>query len=179
VISTAPTPDPSLEQVIIVDRHNREKGTASRRRMRSQRLIHRATYIMVFNPFGEILVQKRTTSKDIYPGMLEIAAGGVVSAGESYESSALRELEEETGITGVAIEEHFDFYFEDETNRLWGRLFSCTHDGELKFQEEEVEWGRFFPILKLEEEIKRGDFTPDSLYLLEECKKKGLFFSHE
>ena len=164
------------EPVIIADLQNRVTGSAPRWRMRRDRLIHRATYVMVFNSRNEILVQKRTITKDIYPGLLEMASGGVVRAGESYETSAMRELEEETGIRSVCLNFHFDFYFEDRTNRVWGRTFSCTWDGSMKFQKEEVEWGKFFKPGELEAEISRGNFTPDCTYLYKICKERRLAF---
>ena len=82
------------EIVTIVDENNRPVGTAPRRRMRAERLIHRATYILVFDPRGRLLIQKRTPDKDIYPGYFDAAAGGVVLAGETYEESAAREAKE-------------------------------------------------------------------------------------
>ena len=85
--------DPGGEIVQVVDEDNRETGAVTRREMRARGLVHRASYILVFNSRGELFVQKRTVSKDIYPGYLDVAAGGVVLAGESYEEAARRELE--------------------------------------------------------------------------------------
>ena len=73
---------PRDEIVLIVDKENNESGSALRHEMRSKGLPHRAAYILVFNSKGEIFVQKRTRSKDIYPGYFDIAAGGVVLADE-------------------------------------------------------------------------------------------------
>ncbi|EKD35115.1 MAG: hypothetical protein ACD_75C02052G0001, partial [uncultured bacterium] len=73
------------ETVQIVDRQNRKTLELPRSIMRRDRLIHRAGYILVFNDRNELFVQKRTRSKDIYPGCWDAAAGGVVLAGESYE----------------------------------------------------------------------------------------------
>ena len=47
----------------------------------------------------------------------------LAGVGESYEDNAVRELEEEMGITGVPLETLFDFFYGDSTCRLWGRLF--------------------------------------------------------
>ena len=91
------------EMVAIVDEHNRVTGQARRAVMRAGHLIHRACYILVFNGRGELFVQKRTPNKDIYPGYYEVAAGGVVLAGESYEESAVRELAEELGISAPPL----------------------------------------------------------------------------
>ena len=98
------------EIVTIVDDRNNVVGAEPRWRMRSYGLPHRATYILVFNSAGELFVQKRADSKDIYPGHYDVAAGGVVMAGESYESAAMRELEEELGIRDTPLEQQFDFF---------------------------------------------------------------------
>ena len=159
--------DTADEFVIIVDKKNTEVGVVPRREMRSGRLRHRATYILVFNAKGELFVQKRTQTKDVFPGYYDIAAGGVVLAGESYEEGAVRELEEELGIRETPLTSLFDFYYEDEHIRLWGRAFSCEYDGELSLQEEEIESGEFMKIDEVLRLANTEQFTPDCLYVLQ------------
>lgn len=155
------------EEVAIVDRDNRVLGGATRAEMRARNLIHRATYILVFNHQGELFVQLRTMSKDIYPGYYDVATGGVVLAGESYEESAQRELAEELGVDGAPLASHFDFYHEEPGNRVWGRLFSCAHDGPFTLQAEEVAGGAFTPLAAIAEMAADHPFTPDGLRVLE------------
>ena len=153
------------EIVTIVDEHNRPVGEAPRWRMRSQGLLHRATYIFVFSSDGEVFVHKRTATKDVYPGYDDAAAGGVVTAGESYESSAVRELEEELGLENVPLAQEFDFYHEDGRNRCWGRVYTCRHDGPFRLQAAEIEHGRFAAV----DQVLDGTVapvTPDSLQAL-------------
>jgi 8-oxo-dGTP pyrophosphatase MutT (NUDIX family) len=141
--------------------------------MRAGRLIHRATYVFVFGSDRRLYVQKRTPSKDMYPGHFDLAAGGVVLHGETYEESATRELKEELGIEGAPLRRHFDFYYEDSQNRIFGRVFSCIHDGPFVLQAEEVESGRFMPI----DEARSGavaPLTPDTAYALEELERRGV-----
>ncbi|MBU0663999.1 MAG: NUDIX hydrolase YfcD [Proteobacteria bacterium] len=159
---------PAKEIVQIVDRDNREIDALPRHLMRSRGLIHRASYILVFNDQEEIFVQKRTTTKDIYPGYWDVAAGGVVLASESYEQSASRELAEELGISGIPLTPLFDHYFEDATNRVWGRVFRCTHEGPFTLQPEEVEYGRFMPIPQILQYSRQEPFTPDGILILQQ-----------
>jgi 8-oxo-dGTP pyrophosphatase MutT (NUDIX family) len=154
------------EIVVIVNEHNHVVGAAPRREMRAKRLPHRSTYILVFNSLGELYVQKRTLIKDVFPGYFDVAAGGVVVAGETYEQGAERELEEEMGIRGIPLHRLFDFYFEDDHTRLWGCAFSCVYDGMVVLQEEEVESGAFVPMSDLLRRAETEPFTPDGMYVL-------------
>ena len=158
--------NPADEIVQIVDEQNQEVAQVSRRVMREGGLVHRACYILVFNRNQEIFVQKRTMTKDIYPGYLDVATGGVVLAGESYELSAKRELAEELGVRKVALKSHFDFYHEADNNRVWGRVFSCLAEGPFVLQPEEVEDGFFLGVDAVLSLAAAEKFTPDGLMVL-------------
>jgi 8-oxo-dGTP pyrophosphatase MutT (NUDIX family) len=164
--------NPALERVCIVDERNRVVGQVARQVMRRRRLLHRATYVLVFNSQGQLHVQERTPTKDVYPGRLDAATGGVVLAGESYEEGAERELAEELGIRGVPLTAHGDFYFEDEWSRVWGRIFSCRHDGPVVLQAAEVAGVRMMtPAEVLASPPER--FTPDGLDALRRLLSEG------
>lgn len=63
-------------------------GAATRREVRTKKLIHRSTYILVFNSANQLFLHKRSSSKDMYPGSCDPAVRGVVLAGESYDEGA-------------------------------------------------------------------------------------------
>lgn len=158
--------NPGAEIVQIVDRDNREVETLSRATMRQRGLIHRASYILVFNDQGQLFLQKRTETKDLYPSCWDVAAGGVVLGGESYEESAERELAEELGVRVSTFTALFDNYFEEEDNRVWGRIFSCVHNGPFKLQKEEVAGGIFMDVPAIFELSTVEKFTPDGIDIL-------------
>ena len=152
----------SQEIVMVVDDENRPVAELPRHRVRSENLPHRTTYIFVFDRRGRVLVQLRTAIKDMYPGYYDLAAGGVVAAGESYEENAEREAEEELGIRDTVLVPKLDTYYEDERNRCFGRVFTCVHEGPFTLQPEEVESVAF----RTADEIAGGGIapvTPDSL----------------
>ena len=162
----------SQEIVMVVDDENRPVAELPRHRVRSENLPHRTTYIFVFDRQGRVLVQLRTTIKDMYPGYYDLAAGGVVAAGESYEENAVREAEEELGIRNTVLEPKLDTYYEDEGNRCFGRVFTCVHEGPFTLQAEEVESVAFHTV----EEIASGSVspvTPDSLLALNRLLELG------
>ena len=157
----------SVEKVLVVDDHNHVLGALPRQEVRRDRLCHRATYVFVFNELGQLYVQERTLTKDIYPGYFEPATGGVVAEDESYDTAAYRELAEELGIDGVKLKPHFHFFFQDPECQVWGRVYSCSYDGPLKLQEEEVA----DVILEYPSDILNNrcnrNYTPDSIIALE------------
>ena len=157
--------DPASERVSIVDEANVRVGAATRAEMRARHLVHRAAYILVFNGVGEIFVQKRTLTKDIFPGYYDVAAGGVVLADEDYDTGARRELAEELGIHDVPLVECFDFFYDDPRSRAWGRAYRCVWDGPIVLQAAEIASGAFQSV----ERALAGDFhpmTPDGEYVL-------------
>jgi 8-oxo-dGTP pyrophosphatase MutT (NUDIX family) len=160
-----------LEEVQIVDRDNRPIKGVPRWLMRRDRLIHRACSILVVNGHGAPFIQKRTPNKDVYPGLWDLAAGGVVLAGEDYLGAAHRELEEELGITVPGLEYLFDQYHEDASNRVWGRIYLAPSDGPFTLQAAEVEHGHFLPFAEIPALHAREPFTPDSMLLLTTLEK--------
>ncbi len=133
-----PAPHIARERIQLVDARNRPCGSAWRHTMRRFRFWHRATYIVVRNARGEICVQRRTLIKEVFPGGLDLAAGGVVGAGEAEHLAARRELAEELGIRGVALRSAGSFVHAEGGNHIHGSLFLVDHDGPLTLQVEEV-----------------------------------------
>ena len=159
-----PYPDPGSEQVAIVDGSDKIIRPASRREMRDGGLLHRVTYILVFNSVGQLLVQTRTKTKDWYPGIYDFAAGGVLQYDESYDLSARRELAEELGVN-AELQYQFKMYFEDHARepvtRSWGQVYSCVCDGPFALQPEEVDAAEFMDVDKALA-ISPDRVTPDS-----------------
>lgn len=157
---------PHDEMVAIVDEDNQVIGAVRRADMRLIGLLHRATYVFVFDSAGKLYVQHRTMTKDVYPGYWDLCAGGVVLDGESYLESAERELAEELGIRGVLLAPWFQFLFEDGKSRVWGAAYSCVYDGPLELQPEEVQSVELIHPDDILNGVDQRPFTPDSLYAL-------------
>lgn len=154
------------EQVYSVDEANRPLGVVTRGEARARGLITRCTYVFVFNSAGELCVHQRTLHKRLYPGYWDVAAGGIVAAGESYLEGAQRELQEELGVSGVPLTERFSFYYNAPESRLWGGVFTCRWDGAITMQPEEVMAVRW--VDPRSDWHRPGEFySPDSMLALE------------
>ncbi len=158
----SPEPGPS-EEVDLVDEEDRVVGRATRKEVRVGNLLHRGVGILCRNSQGDIYVHRRTTTKDVFPGMYDMFAGGVVGVGESYEAAARREIREELGIEGP--EPHFLFrhLYVGAHVRSWVAVYAVTWDGPIRHQESEVEWGAYLTQQELMTKLDQWNWVPDGL----------------
>src|SRR5262245_44457073 len=165
-----------MELVDVIDAEGRTIGTVSRQEMRGRRLPHRCVYILVFNGRGELFVHLRTPTKDVYPGYWDVAIGGVLAAGESFDEGALREGREELGVE-IKPEPLFPFRYEDAYSVVQAVVYRAVHDGPFHLQAEEIVRGEFLPLAEVAERAKRDMFCPDGLAALAEYRKRMNGFS--
>ena len=158
------------ELVAWVDEADQVLGALPRAELRERGLIGRCTFILLFNGAGELCVHRRTLSKALYPGYWDVAAGGMVAAGEAYADSAARELAEELGVEGAELRFHERFYFDQPDNHLWCAVYSAVSDAPLRLQPEEVIEARFVSLPQAEAESKVLPYCPDSLAALQRYK---------
>ncbi len=71
----------------------------SRDEVHKKGLWHRTVHIWILNSNKELLIQKRSLQKEVYPGLWDISCAGHLSSGEDCYSGAIRELKEELGLT--------------------------------------------------------------------------------
>ncbi|HAN37042.1 MAG TPA: NUDIX hydrolase [Acidimicrobiaceae bacterium] len=157
---------PAPEMVDIVDHCDRVVATVSRAEMRAHRLQHRAVSIAVVGTDGRFLVHRRADHKDLWPGMWDLAAGGVVAAGETYEAAARRELAEELGVQCAVFEYLGEGRFADESVALIGRGYLVVHDGPFAFTDGEIAEVRWVTRAELGALMTRERFVPDNVALL-------------
>ena len=154
------------ELIAWVDENDQLVGELPRAELRRRGLIGRGTFILLFDSLGRLCIHRRTLSKAIYPGYWDVAAGGMVQAGESYLLSAARELEEELGVSDVTLRDHGRFFFDRPDNRLWCAVFSAVSDAPLQLQPEEVLEARFVTVDDALTASESQPYCPDSLAAL-------------
>jgi|ERR1043165_186000 isopentenyldiphosphate isomerase len=161
----------SDERVDVIDEQGRTIGVVTRKEMRSRRLPHRCTYVLVFNQSGELFVHLRTATKDVYPSHWDVTIGGVLAAGETYDQGVRREVAEELGIDAVC-EELFPFHYADERTIVQGMVYRLIHEGPFHLQAEEIVRGEFTPLTDVLERIDRESFCPDGVRVLQEYRER-------
>jgi isopentenyldiphosphate isomerase len=119
------------------------------RRPRSEvhrlRLKHRAVHVLVFNSRGQLFLQKRSMRKDRHPGVWDSSASGHVDCGEDYDQTAVREVQEEIGLTLTEIPERvFKVNACAETDQEFVWVYRTQSEGPFELNAEEIESGEWF-----------------------------------
>lgn len=149
--------------------------------------LHGTSHIWVMrrNPNGqpEILLQKRSKTKDAFPGCYDISSAGHMDLNETFLETAVRELREELGIVAKKeelkfIHDHYgfvetEFYGKPFKNRELSKIFLYEvkdMDQEFVLQKEEVEevcWMPYEELVRAVEakEINHCIFQDELKYL--------------
>jgi isopentenyldiphosphate isomerase len=146
----------------IVDEQDRVIGQAPRSKCHGDpSLVHRVAHVLVFNPGGDLLLQKRSMSKDIQPGRWDTSVGGHLDPGESYLEAARREMEEELGVKGVPLTFLYHSKIRNEIESENVATYLTVYDGPIRFSPDEIDSVRFWRRDEIESALGRGVFTPN------------------
>jgi len=145
------------EYFYVVDEDDNVIGAASREECHSNaKLIHRSVYIFLVNSRGEILIQRRSVNKDLYPGFYTASATGHVNYGEDYDIAAKRELREELGVDAPLRRLCKVKSFSDVEREI-SMIYVCRYDGPIRFDRNEIDEVVFMSIDDIERSLKTGD----------------------
>jgi isopentenyldiphosphate isomerase len=164
--------NPAEELVDVIDDEGRTVATVTRREIRARRLLHRCTYLLVFNRRGELFIHLRTATKDVYPSHWDVAIGGVLAAGESFDAGARREAREELG-TDVDPEPLFLFRYPDPASPVQGMVYRVLHGGPFRLQPEEIVRGEFVRVEEVAVRAAQDPFCPDGLAVFAEYLRRA------
>jgi 8-oxo-dGTP pyrophosphatase MutT (NUDIX family) len=154
------------ELAVLVDEDDRVIGEAPRSEVRRRNLLHRGTGVLCRNSAGEVYVHRRTDTKDVFPGMYDAFAGGMVASGETYEDAARRELAEELGVVGAELRPLLKHRYRGPALQTWNVVFEAIWDGPIVHQADEIVWGAFLPVAELRGRLEVWKFVPDGLLAL-------------
>ena len=131
--------------------------------------MHASVHVWFYTDTGKILLQKRSPNKIAFPNLWDVSVAGHISAGEDTITSALREIEEEIGLSISKDElqeigsyhekhQHAPDFIENEIHHIYiGRIFASIN--ELKIQEEELSAIKLIPIDTFKTALTHPDFN--------------------
>ena len=156
------------EIVDLYDEHGTVVGQSTRDVVRAENLRHGGTGVLVRDSRGRVFVHRRTDAKDVFPGLYDLAAGGVIGAGEEPAAAAAREAFEELGVHGVPLRPIGIGHYIDAHTTYVAFLFETVYDGPIRLQPEEVAWGDWLSVPEVLAWLDDPDrpFVPDAVALL-------------
>ena len=131
--------DNPKEMFIVVDTSDTIIGYKTRAEChRDPSLVHRSAGVVIFDDRGRALLQKRSATKDLQPGLWGISAAGHVTKGETYEQCIERELKEELGIS-IPMKLAGKFLLSDATETEMSTIFTAHSNGPFRADPSEVD----------------------------------------
>ncbi|MBN1234118.1 MAG: NUDIX domain-containing protein [Candidatus Coatesbacteria bacterium] len=152
---------PAKEFLDIIGDNGKIIGQASRDQVhRNPNLLHPAVHMHIYNSNGEILLQKRSDSKDMFPGKWDTAVGGHVISGELPDNAILREAKEELGLEDIIPERYMIYRYQDDTQSELMHVYLINLDREYKPDDNEISEIAFFKYEEILELKKTEEITP-------------------
>lgn len=155
------------EELILVDTEDNALGFLSKEKCHDgQGILHRAFSVFVFNPQGELLLQRRSAAKRLWPLFWSNSCCSHPRKGESMEVATRRRLREELGIS-ADLEYVYKFSYRANFGELGSENELCSvylgKTGQsLSANGNEIEDARYVSPDLLQNELlsKPAEFTP-------------------
>jgi isopentenyl-diphosphate Delta-isomerase len=156
------------EALILVDEADQNVGYLSKALCHEGRgVLHRAFSLLIFNDYGELLIQQRAASKRLWPLYWSNSCCSHPRGTETLEAATQRRLREELGI-GCPLQFLFKFQYQAQFDATGAEHELCSvfigRSGErIKVNSEEIQDWRWISPTALQREItSQGSacFTP-------------------
>ncbi|RPE45138.1 isopentenyldiphosphate isomerase [Streptomyces sp. Ag109_O5-1] len=158
----------------IVDENDQVIGQSPRGEAYARGLRHRCVFIQARDAAGRLFVHRRTATKLVFPSLYDMFVGGVVGTGESYDDAALREAEEELGVSGLPRPTFlFKFLYENGAGQSWwSAVYEVRCELPVQPQVEEVAWHDFLTEEELAGRLGEWEWVPDGLAAWERLRTR-------
>jgi isopentenyl-diphosphate delta-isomerase len=147
-----------MTEVILVDANDNAIGTMEKMEAHEKGLLHRAFSVLIFNSNGELLIQKRASTKYHSGGLWTNTCCSHPTPQESIEQAAKRRLKEEMGIEAEPAFTYKFIYKTDLDKNLIeyevDHVLTAQFDGEPKVNENEVEDWKYVSLKELQRDAQ-------------------------
>jgi len=156
-----------MDRLVVVDEHDIPLGLEDKWRCHEGKgILHRAFSVLVFNRDGQLLLQRRSENKQLWPLYWSNTCCSHPLEGESYEQAGQRRLQTEMGfVCDLQLIGTFRYHatFEDKgsENELCAVLVG-RYDGDVHADPEEVAAWKWVDLqeVKMDIEANQDEYTP-------------------
>jgi isopentenyldiphosphate isomerase len=150
-----------------VDQADAPVGVIRRRDVFSAHAGFRVAHILIFSSWGDLLLQKLSSRRDRNPGAWGSSVASYLFANESYEQAAYRRLDQELGVTGLALSFVGKTRMDDDGSLKFISVFSAVYDGPFELNRSQIARIEFQSVAAIRQRIVDGSrrFTPTFLHV--------------
>jgi len=145
-------------EIILVDEKDNQIGVGEKLKIHQQGKLHRAFSIFVFNPKGELLLQKRAESKYHSAGLWTNTCCSHPRPHQDIKNEAKKRLREEMGFE-CDLKEIFNFIYKADLDHLTEYEFDHVLVGEFSGEpivnRDEVSQWQWLKPTELKEDVKK------------------------
>ena len=150
------------EKLILVDKSDRKIGQITKQDAHQGKgRLHRAFSIFLFNDQKQLLLQKRSLKKPLWPGFWANSCCSHPRVGEELEEAVHRRLEQELNVSTVV---HYLYKFEYKASfkdvgtehELCSVWLGHVREEDIEFNREEISEIKYVPIENMEKELARN-----------------------
>lgn len=153
---------PNIEMLPVVDESGNVIAQAARAFCHGGSMVlHPVVHLHIINREGQIYLQKRSATKDLFPNRWDTAVGGHISYGEYVIEALFRESGEELGFFDFNPLWIESYPFESPRERELINVFAAVGNFVLRPDNDEVTEGRFWTPEEISANIGLEVFTPN------------------
>lgn len=154
-----------MENVILVDKNDKELGLMEKMEAHKKAVLHRAFSVFIFNSEGKLMLQQRALHKYHSPGLWTNTVCSHPRSGETTSEAAHRRIVEEMGFD-CDFEEAFSFVYNADvgqglTEHEFDHVFIGESDKQPEINSDEVASWKYVDLEWLEKDVKENseDYT--------------------
>jgi len=150
-----------MEKLVLVNEKDEVVGLEEKVKCHLNKgILHRAFTILLFNSKGEVLIQKRSKSKMLWPLYWEASCSSHPRENETYKKSGERRLKEELRVdTILKVADKFTYhsFYKDvgAEHEICATLVG-KHDHEIDFNADEIADIKWIKIDELKKELNKN-----------------------
>jgi len=156
-----------MKKILLVDKKDNIIGTETVKKCHENNgILHRGISILIFNNKNEILITKRSKSKNLWPLYWDNSCSTHPHPDETYKKSGERRLSEELGFN-CNLKFLFKFMYQAKYKNVGSENEVCSvligkYDGKIKSNPKEIDSWKWMNIKELRADIIKNpnEYTP-------------------
>ena len=122
-------------------------------------LIHPVVHLHIINSDHKLFLQKRSLTKDLFPGFWDTAVGGHIGFGEEVREALIRESNEELGIDARQARFLYSYIMKNQYESEYVYSYLLHWDEQIHINVNEIAEGRFFSKKEIQERLGKACLT--------------------